>query len=301
MIVLMSEAMQESPGILSPEMAGAERPRAVILEIRHEETDRNTNRGAGGEDDVIQGANPTVPLGDAGRARAVESGGPAFAAFLAAHPELEVVRVITSEADRAKETADIYMQAAGITAPRHEDVRLNEQSKGTQPRGGIEDMRRDTVETDAYRDAEKHEGWGFLPRVVERPRPEDSDAETPEQAGERRLGWRDELTAEIDGGMYPVAEGKIPTFVVVSHNLSLAYMLGGERRTAAGALPPDDPEYGSDDMTVAQAKKLYRHGNGEILVEALTGESGQGVWNIEGEVYRPKESAQAPVAPSSAV
>lgn len=249
--------------VASPEIL-SEAPKALIILVRHEESTANADRA------YIQGFAPRVPLSEKGRTRADESGAPGFKQFLDRN-DIEVVAACTSEADRAKDTATIWLEGAGVHVPVTEDARLNEQDKGQQDKGGVEGMMRELVETAAYRAREEIEGWEFRPGVDDRPGIPESGAETPAETSARWLEWRDELTSRIEGGEFePSDPSKVPAIIVFGHNLVTSYGMGQER-----------------DLTVPQSKRMYRVDNGEALVLGWDGQA----WNLEGQLYRPAEPA----------
>lgn len=260
--------------IASPEIM-SERPKAIIILMRHEESDRNAERieGVAPEDDQsrIQGFSPRTPLSGMGRVRAEASAAPGLAEFLAAN-KVEIVAAYTSEADRAKDSASIVLTGAGVDVPVTVDARLNEQGKGDKDLGGVESLVRSAVETPAYKAREKAEGWDFRPGVDDQPGVPESGAETPGEVSARWHSWRDDVTALIESGGLPPTNDPdaTPAIFVDAHNLATAYGMGDER-----------------DMDVLESKKLYRVGNGEALIIGWDGQA----WNLEGQLYRPAEPA----------
>lgn len=254
--------------VASPEIMN-NRPKAVVILMRHEQSVANADKSR------IQGFNPGVPLSDKGQERAEASAGPGLADFLAAN-KIEIVAAYTSEAIRARDSANIVLSAAGVSVPVTVDARLNEQGKGHKDKGGVEDMERDVVETAAYKARETLEGWNFRPGVDDQPGVPESGAETPGEVAKRWHSWRDDVTALIENGSLPPTTDadSTPAIFVDAHNLATAYGLGDER-----------------DMTVPESKQLYRVDNGEALVLGWDGQA----WNIEGQLYRPPE----PTSPSA--
>ena len=263
-----------SETIASPEVM-SQRPKAIIILMRHEESERNAERV--GQDvphedkSHIQGFSPETPLSTMGRERAETSAAPGLAEFLAAN-NIEIVAAYTSEADRAKDSADIVLTGAGVNVPIMVDARLNEQAKGHKDLGGVEGMVRSKVETPAYKAREKAEGWNFRPGVDDQPGVVESGAETPGEVAARWHGWRDDVTALIESGGLPptINPDATPAIFVDAHNLATAYGMGSER-----------------DMDVPESKKLYRVDNGEALIIGWDGQA----WNLEGQLYRPPEPA----------
>jgi broad specificity phosphatase PhoE len=247
--------------VASPEIMSGQ-PKLVVIFLRHEESERNADRSR------IQGFSPDVPLSELGLERAEQSGAPGLQEFLRQH-NLEVVEAYASEADRTQQTAEKVLGGAGVVATVRIDKRLNEQNKGKADLGGVEGLLRDEVETAAYKAREEHERWNFRPGVDDRPGVAASGAQTPGESGQEWLDWRNELTDRLERGDLPPTNNPkaIPTIIVFGHNLKTAYGLGLER-----------------DMTVKEAKELYRVNNGEALVLGWDGEA----WNIEGQLYRPQ-------------
>lgn len=261
-----------SETIATPEIM-RERPKAIIIQMRHEESDRNAERvdGVAPEDDEsrIQGFSPDTHVTEAGKERAATSAAPGLAEFLRAN-NVEIVAAYASEADRTQDSGSIVLTGAGVNVPVVVDARLNEQGKGDKDLGGVEGLVRSKVETPTYKDREKVEGWDFRPGVDDQPGVPESGAETPGEVAARWHAWRDDVTALIESGglPHPTNPDAIPAIFVAGHNLITAYGMGDER-----------------DLTVPESKKLYRVGNGEALILGWDGQA----WNLEGQLYRPAE------------
>jgi probable phosphoglycerate mutase len=156
-----------------------------LILIRHGRSRGNANKG------VIQGSgpDPANTLDSAGEGQAQKLGRTLAAARII--PD----GVWSSPLKRARQTCDIALAVVGCDLPVTEDERLREMCKGLEDLpGGMEGRRREEVETPAYWQQYKEQGWDF------RHGSRESKGETAREVGARVLDAINDIADNLDGG-----------------------------------------------------------------------------------------------------
>lgn len=213
---------------------------AELILIRHGRSRGNANTG------IIQGSgpDPTNTLDDKGEGQARRLGD------VLAESGIYPQSVWSSPLIRARQTCDIALELIGHTLPVQEDDRLREMCKGLEDLpGGMEGRRREDVETPAYWQQYKEQGWDFRHGSVE------SRGETAREVGLRALAAMNTIAERLDAG---------ETGLVFTHGQAIRFGVGA----ALGW--PD----------IQQVNTEYMLGNCEGIVM----DHNAGLWQVAGRI-----------------
>jgi glucosyl-3-phosphoglycerate phosphatase len=175
---------------------------AELLLIRHGRSRGNANKG------IIQGSSPDPAntLDGEGEKQARQLG------RALAENGISPEGVWSSPLARARQTCDVALGVIGCKLPVTEDDRLREMCKGLADLpGGMEGQPRVEVETPAYWEQYKRQGWKFRHGSLE------SGGETAEEVGLRALSAMNDIADQLNIG---------ETGLVFTHGQAIRFGVG---------------------------------------------------------------------------